>query len=139
MIDMVKFFRKESKMSKISSDELKELLAYATGTENYWTHNLFGRKMLITDGVKLFADKAEAYWFLDEILLNKTSFMNKAPNEYFFSIILKSKNSRAQILFTDGNGNKVLEKRIKFTDCPEGDWKFFYDIESNVMLLPSEY
>lgn len=139
MIDMVKFFRKERKMSKISSDELKELLAYATGTENYWTHNLFGRKMLITDGVKLFADKAETYWFLDEILLNKMAYRKKAPNEYMFNITLKSKNGRAKIIFSDGNLKKVLEKRYDFTDCPEGDWNFYYDVESNVMMVPSEY
>jgi hypothetical protein len=31
----------------------------------------------------------------------------------------------------------LKSKHIDFTDCPEGDWRFFF--VNNVILLPSEY
>ena len=37
----------------------------------------------------------------------------------------------------DGNGNDLFTKSIDYTDCPEGEWKFFFT--GNVLMLPSEY
>ena len=42
----------------ITSTELENLMAYATGTENYYRYNC-GNEILITDGVKIFAENAE--------------------------------------------------------------------------------
>lgn len=122
----------------ITSAELENLMAYATGTESYTKYNLFGQSLLLTDGAKLFADKAEAYWFIEEILIYRSKFLSKSPNEYLFSISLIVKNNKARILFNDAE-KKVLEKRIPFTDCPEGTWEFYYDIDSNVLMYKSEY
>lgn len=42
-----------------TSDELNELMAYATGTENYYRFGLIN-PILITDGVETFAKNADS-------------------------------------------------------------------------------
>lgn len=122
----------------ITSEELHELMSYCTGTEEYHKYSLFGKGLLLTDGALLFANKAGAFWFIDEILIRLNKLVKKFPNESFFSIKLKSKNNKATIIFSDGEGNKT-RANIKFTDCPEGEYNFYLDLESKVLLLQSEY
>lgn len=122
----------------ITSAELENLMNYATGTEGYTKYTFFGKSILLTDGAILFANKAEAYWFIEEIMLYRSKLLSKSPNEYLFSISLIAKNNKARIIFKDAE-KKVLEKRISFTDCPEGTWNFYYDVESNVLMYKSEY
>ena len=43
-------------------------LAKFTGSEHWYRHAL-NRKVLFTDGAKYVADRAGAYWLLDEIAL----------------------------------------------------------------------
>lgn len=121
-----------------TSAELENLMAYATGTESYTKYTFFHKPVLLTDGVKLFADKAEAYWLIEEFLINRSKFLSKSPNESLFAISLIVKNDKARIIFKDAE-KKVLEKRISFTDCPEGTWNFYYDVDSNVLMYKSEY
>lgn len=122
----------------ITSEELENIMSYATGTESYTRYGLFN-KILLTDGVVMFAEKAGCFWFLDEVTLMLKKMFQKAPNEYLFTITLKVKNEKARIIVTDGDCKKLIEKRIAFTDCPSGDWKFFFDKDANVMLYHSEY
>ena len=122
----------------ITSEELENIMSYATGTEGYTRYGLFN-KILLTDGVVMFAEKAGCFWFLDEVTLLLKKMFQKAPDEYLFSINLKVKNEKAKIIVTDGNCNKIIEKRIAYTDCPSGEWKFYYDKPSNVMMYYMEW
>ena len=122
----------------IISAELENLMANATEAESYIKYTFFGKSLLLTDGAKLFADKAEAYWFIEEIMIYRSKFLSKSPDEYLFSISLIVKENKARIIFKDAE-KKVLEKRISFTDCPEGTWEFYYDVDSNVLMYKSEY
>ncbi|WP_367647233.1 DUF6876 family protein [Achromobacter animicus] len=46
--------------------------------------------------------------------------------------------SKATITVDDGRGNPpVYLRRIEFTDCPEGEWKFYFT--NRTIMLPSEY
>ena len=55
----------------------------------------------------------------------------------FISVEMTVFNKTAVINATDGNEKVIWEKFIRFTDCPEGDYKFF--LIDNVFLLRSEY
>jgi len=120
------------------SNELAHALRNFTGTETWWRHNL-SRNMTYTDGVKFFAENANngAYWFLDIVA---TEIFPLQRNEEFINIMLYVKDSKAVIEADDGDrgsGRVVLFRReIDYTDCPEGEWRFW--LTNNVMLLPSE-
>lgn len=114
----------------MNTQELKANLAQFTGTDQWWKHSITA--MTYTDGVKYFAEKAGAYWFLDIV---GTEVM---PHKHDFAVVkLVSKDNKATIVVEDGNGNTSWEKKIEFTDCPEGVWSFY--LIYTVLLLPSEY
>jgi hypothetical protein len=102
------------------------------GTETYYRHPL--TKSVYTDGVKYFAEKAGAYWFLDIVFSEYSSLMNQ---EGFLSITLFVGVLGADISVTDGDENILTTKRVQFTDCPQGEYKFFYT--DDVLLLTTEY
>ena len=117
--------------NKVSSQELKENLEQFYGTENYFKNPLL--KYKYTDGIKYFAEKAGAYWLLQEI--NSIYVNLRCP--VFLNIEVVSKNHKADIIVDDGNDNVLKKKYITFTDLPEGEWQFF--LTDNILLLPSEY
>lgn len=109
-----------------------------TGTEQWHRHQL-NRKFLHTDGVDYFAKKAGAFWFVDIAALEIYKLHAK-KKEGFLSVTMTVIDDSAVIKVTDGDDNSLLTK-INYTDCPEGEWKFFqiWDGENSVMLLLSEY
>lgn len=115
----------------MNSTELKNNLQQFIGTEYY--HRLSILKVLATDGVKYFCEKAKAFWLFDEI----ASFITFKTKEPFVVAKVTSKDNKATILFEDGDNKKLYEKKISYTDLPEGEWKF-YAIDK-IVLLPSEY
>ena len=123
----------------ITTEEMTAALAQYHCTSE-WHRNPLYSWMLYTDGVNYFADKGGAYWFVDII---GTELHKLAAEEPFLSITLKVKDNQAAIFVTDGDhmddGSEsvVYIKRIEFTDCVEGEWKFF--LTNGVLLLPSEY
>ena len=110
-------------------------LAKFTGTEEWFRHSL-NRKMTYTEGVQFFAENAGegAYWLLDIIA---TEGMEIHAKEQFVGIKLKVESHSAWLELNDGNNNILLSKKINYTDCPDGEWKFY--LIDNVMLLTSEY
>lgn len=115
--------------------ELQSGLINFYGTENYYA-NPFYQWMRYTDGVKFFFENAGggAYWFSDII---GTEMKKLTATEEFIVIELKSDGKSADIIGTDGNENEVYRRKIEFTDCPAGKWKFF--LTDNVLMLASEY
>lgn len=118
----------------IDSKELSSLLSQCIGTERYYCMPV--PRLLYTDGVKLFVDKAGAYWLLVDIGL----FLHDRPNlrsQYFLDIQLKvTEDNKGKLVFDDGNGNVLFERSYKYI-VPVGEWHFFYT--SDVLMLPSEY
>lgn len=102
------------------------------GTEHYYKHPF--TKSVYTDGVKYFAEKAGAYWFLDIVFSEYFTLMKK---EGFLSINLKVNDFGADITVDDGNENILVKRHIDWTDCPQGEYKFFY--ADSVLMLTSEY
>lgn len=123
-----------------------------TGTET-WHRHPYNRRLLWTDGVEYFADKARAFWFIDAIALGVHGRRGPVPDavpgkDTFAVVLLRSKNEEGSIeVRSDYDehdktvGTKLYKANIPFTDCPEGVWKFFlqHDGENVVLMLPSEY
>jgi len=116
---------------KITAEELKSNLEQFFGTENYFKNPLM--KYTYTDGVRYFAEKAGAYWLLQEI---NGMYVNLGC-PYFLNIVVKSNKNKADIIVDDGNYNVLKKKHIGFTDLPEGEWQFF--LINNTLMIPSEY
>jgi hypothetical protein len=119
--------------TKSKRSEICEALAHCTGSEFWYRHPLV-RTFIYTDGVQMFAEMAGAYWFLDIVATEVFPFQRK---EEFIVVMLAVTGSTARINAEDGNGREFWHRDIAFTDCPEGDWKFF--LVNNTFLVPSEY
>jgi hypothetical protein len=104
-----------------------------TGTESYFRHGL-NRDFLYTEGAQYFAEQAGAYWFLDIMATEVAELQGDNP---FISVEMTVFDQKAVINATDGDETYLWGKRISFTDCPDGTYKFF--LIDNVFLLRSEY
>ena len=104
-----------------------------TGTESYFRHGL-NRNFLYTEGAQYFAEQAGAYWFLDIMATEVAELQGDNP---FISVEMTVKDQAALITATDGDETTIWDRRISFTDCPDGTYKFF--LIDNVFLLRSEY
>ena len=104
-----------------------------TGTENWYRH-YFIRDVTFTDGVKYFADTAGAWWFVDDSIIEYSPLMREHG---FLTLTLDVSNSQAKITVDDGNDNVLATREIPYTDCPSGQYRFYFT--DNVFLLPSEY
>ena len=116
----------------MNKNEFKNNLEQFTGTQYY--HKLTIYPLLATDGVKYFADKAKAYWLINDI---SAVMLYRLKEQPFVVVKAISKNKQANVIYEDGNYNKLHSEFYEFTDLFEGEWKFF--ITDNVIMLPSEY
>ena len=113
----------------ITSKELEQDMANYYGTENWYRLFPFSN-FLITDDVKAFAEKAGAFWFVTEVF----TMVHCMPDD-LYEIKLLVKDEKADIIIS--TNKEVKRKHIAFTDCPEGEWIFFYT--NNVFLWHGEY
>lgn len=127
---------------KMNKQELESELKSFYGSDTFYLHPLV-RDVKYTSGVKFFAENAGggAYWLLD-ILLTEPA-IHKQAREFAAITLTVSKDETADIVVTNGRGpedggEKIgFTRKIEFTDCPEGIWKFYFI--GNILLLPSEY
>lgn len=118
--------KKKAHNKKANQLRLENIMANCIGTEHYYTNPVLCYRY--TDGVKTFAIEAGAYWFLSEL----NPFIYKLKR--FSSFKLKVKDNRGEILIDD-----QPKKKIPFTDCPDGEWEFFFEPEANLLMWNMEY
>jgi hypothetical protein len=107
-----------------------------TGTEHWYRHGLI-RNVLFTDGAKFLAERAGAFWLLDEIAIAQR-FEAKVAAEGFQTWKLNVRpDHSATLCCEDGNGRAVYSKEITFTDFPLPQITLYFT--DNVILLASEY
>ncbi len=111
-------------------------LAQFTGSETWYRHALV-RSFLFTDGAKFLADRAGAYWLLDEIALAQRYDKAVAAEEFQFWTLMVKPDRTAVLTCDDGNGTIVLRKELPFTDFPLDEIKLY--CTNSTILLPSEY
>lgn len=110
-------------------------LAQFTGSANWYRHPLV-RSVLYTDGVKFIAERAGAYWLIDEIALSQFGEPALKGEEFqLWTLIVDA--TAALLRCDDGNGRVLLEKQIDYTDFPEPGIKLYFT--DGVIMLPGEY
>lgn len=114
----------------------KANLKQFSGSE-YWYRHSMVRSILFTDGAKYVADTGGAYWLLDEIAFAQKSKKKVAAEAFQLWRLTVKDNNAATLVCEDGNGRKILAKRIPFTDFPLDEISFYFI--NNTILLPSEY
>ncbi|MDD2467569.1 MAG: hypothetical protein PHI97_26605 [Desulfobulbus sp.] len=107
-----------------------------SGSE-YWYRHSMVRSILFTDGAKYVAETGGAYWLLDEIAFAQKSKKKVAGEAFQLWRLTVKKDNTATLVCEDGNGRKILSKRIPFTDFPLDEISFYFI--NNTILLPSEY
>jgi len=110
-------------------------LAQFTGSETWYRHGLV-RRVLYTEGAKYVADRAGAYWLLDEIAIGQMEPTIRATEFQVWKLQVSDHNT-ATLTVEDGNDNKVSEKVIEFTDFPAPGITLW--CTGNTIMLPSEY
>ena len=121
----------------MKSEELQAIMDNYTGTEHIYNNPMM--TMRYTDGVKGFLVNAEAYWLISDIYVYRKEAIKKNPDEYMFSVRLVVKDDKADLTFKDGNGHICFEHHYSFTDCPSGDWLFYYYVNEDLLIWNGEY
>ena len=119
----------------MDAKELTHALAGHCGTSQY--HRGIFNNLKWTDGIQDMCNKAGAFWLMDLIagfeleqpILKKESFQ-------LWRMISWGSNG-GTLLCEDGNGTKLMDYHIKYTDFPEGEFEFY--VVDGVALLKSEY
>lgn len=107
-----------------------------TGSETWHRHGLV-RDVVFTDGAKFLADRAGAYWLIDEIAFAQKASKPVAAEAFQLWTLTVAADKTAQLSCGDGDGRTVFEKRIPFTDFPMDQVKLYFT--DSTILLPSEY
>ena len=101
---------------------LLNAMALCYGTEDYHTND--NLSFDYTDGVKTFCENAEAYWLLD--LVESVVKTKPEMNSDLICITLKVKEDNTARITFRKRIKIIHNQKIPFTDCPNGEWKFYY-------------
>lgn len=110
--------------------ELEALMQQCYCSEHIYTTMI--PNFYYTDGVKVFCENAEAYWFLSDICSYMIELWNK---DDFFAVTLSVEDEKGTITIDDGDRKTYVKKEIIYTDCPEGDWKFYIERSEDGYVL----
>jgi hypothetical protein len=111
-------------------------LAQFTGSESWYRHGIT-RAVLFTDGAKYVADKAGAYWLLDEIAIIQVHDARLKAEEFQVWKLAVNAHQTGVLICEDGNDNDVYTKLLEYTDFPPGGITLYFT--NKTILLPSEY
>ncbi len=125
-------------MNEQEAHQLAQELRACTGTERWYRHGLNPR-ITFTDGVKLLADKAGAYWLVDAIVANQLLPEVKREEFQVWNLDVDRDNASATLTCEDGDYRKVYEQKIAFTDFPPPLSPMQLYFCNGVVHLPSEY
>ena len=107
-----------------------------TGTET-WSRHQFMRHITYTEGVQFLAERAGAYWLLDDIIFGQSTVAELKSEPFQVWKLTVREDHTATLACEDGNGRIVVSKDLTFTDFPLPELTLFFT--DNVLLLPSEY
>ena len=122
--------------TKLSYEEFTNNLEQHIGTTGYFKVGL--TPIVVTDGIKYFAETCSCFWLLDDITIN----LYKKHQELGWLFIDIEVNKRHTVHITvrqDKDEPVIYDKKIKDV-CeyiPVGSYRMW--LMNNVLLLPSEY
>ena len=107
-------------------ETLEQFMSHCTGSENFYRFPLIPN-CVYTDGVNAFVEKAKAWWFVSDSLLEIVRLCKKHPEVLdFCSVKLTVKDEKALVEFTDGDNNPLKTKKYTYTDCPSCELVFYF-------------
>lgn len=115
-------------------EELRRELAFFTGSENVYKAY---PHVMITEGVKFLAERAEAFWLIDVVFSYQADRKVKQEPFQVYELNVDLKTKKAKMICTDGNENILRTQNIGFTTFPLESIKLYYT--DGVVLLPTEY
>lgn len=104
-----------------SPQEIINELEQYHGTETYYRVG-FGKKYVMTDGIKRMADLCECHWLIDIVW---AAFPKMKKHDFQLWKIEKTKNDEALVTASDGNDNIIYKQKIKYTDFPLDSYEFY--------------
>ncbi len=110
-------------------------LTQFTGTELYYR---ISKRQLLTDGTKYLAEQAQCFWMMDAIASHLGEI---GTADWFVVVKTTAENSKALMVYEDGNGHEHARQEIPYTDFPLAEITLYacWDGEHWVIMLPSEY
>jgi len=121
-----------------SIEEIKNIIAHATGADNYHKVSPKPSAPIITSGVFALAEAAECSWLIDAII-SYHGDERLDPNFQAWKLTVADENGVLEAL--DDDKNVVISQEIEYTDFPLDEINFWVvkGEGHNVMMLPSEY
>lgn len=118
-------------MKQFDSSQLLQFI----GTTGYYR---ISRKHLLTDGTKYLAEEAECFWMMDAIASHLSEI---GTSDWFVQVKVIVKDSRATMIYEDGNGVELARQEIPCIDIPLKQICLYacWDSLMWVILLKSEY
>jgi hypothetical protein len=123
-----------------SPDEIRNRLAYATGTEHYWRAFPDNNRFFFTDGVKDMTEICGAFWLITAVFSwqGEDEVKNEPFQVWILRFVEKAKGDNALLVCEDGNHRELLRQEIEFTDFPLPEGITLY-LDGGVLMLTSEY
>lgn len=139
-------------------EDFEDIMARNYGSMHFYT-NILGKSFVYTEGVKDFAETFECYWFIDFIesyipdidkkFVKKNLYKTELMTSCTMDVLLKVKDNKAEVdIIAFGYDEKaekeietlVVQRKISFTDMPDGDYKLYLGAgDRYTLLLTSEY
>lgn len=138
-------------------EDFEDIMARNYGSMHFYT-NMLGKSFVYTEGVKEFAETFECYWFIDFVesyiqdidkFVKKNLYKTELMDSCTMDVLLKVKDNKAEVdIVAFGYDEKaekeietlVVQRKISFTDMPDGDYKLYLGAgDRYTLLLTSEY
>lgn len=106
--------------------------------KSQWTSRGISRRHLLTDGTQYLANTADIYWLMD----TAASYLDEIGATDSFDLIkVQAHNSRAVMIYEDGDGKDYARQEIAYTDFPLSGIELYacWDGEPRVIILSSKY
>ncbi len=111
-------------------------LAHFCGTENWWRH--WAGRITYTDGVKLLAEKAGAFWLIDLVASHQTARLRQEEFQIWILAVDRDKTPMAVATCqADTDAPVLVRQEIDYTDFPLPSIELY--LLDDVLMLPNEY
>ena len=119
--------------------EVESAVAHWHGGDSLYQHWM-PQRFRYTEGVKLLADKAGAYWLVDAIMSHQVNRALRSVRMKEFQLWELKVNPDASCVLTcreDSDVEPAVTQEIEYTDFPLDYIKLY--LEGSILMLPSEH
>jgi hypothetical protein len=106
---------------------------------DYFVRHPLVRRFQYSNGVKECAD-AGCHWLLDIVATEIAQGMREFGEPHGY-VVVKVSKSKALITFEVEEGKPLIQRRVSWTDMPEGTWTFEIadELERTAFILTTEH